>query len=474
MANSRKSRSRNSQNKVQQIFERAIRDFLPRVCVSADGGPAMIGVAYSGGLDSTVLLFLASRFAHANGLAIRAFHVHHGLSSNADAWATHCVAQAGKLGVPLVMSNVSVSAGGRGIEEAARIARYHALGEMCRADGVSLLLAAHHQDDQAETVFLQLMRGAGLPGLSGMPAFQQRHELMGADVALGRPLLGVSRSDLEQVAQQFDLQHVSDESNANVRYRRNAFRHEIAPVITTHFPGFSELISRTATHAQAAQSLLCELAALDCQACRVASATDALDITKLRGMSAERFDNLLRYWLAKNGIQLPSTARLNELRLQLLSAAADTHPFLDFGEMRLHRIGNRIELHPDPGSPPSEPVVLKWRGEPELAVPEWRGKLIFTMTDGAGLDIEKLRSGQLSLRPRVGQERIKLAENRPSKTLKNLFQEAGITSLRRAWLPLLYLEDSLIFAAGVGMDSRRVIHGKTVALRWEDDAPLAL
>lgn len=453
---------------VQQAFERAIGAFLARVCVSAHDRRSTIAVAYSGGLDSTVLLYLASRYAKAHGLPIHAFHVHHGLSSSADAWADHCRIQARRFGVILEVANVLVAdSRKRGVEEAARIARYNALGDLCRSKGVPLLLTAHHRDDQAETVLLQLMRGAGMPGLSGMPAFQTQHELLGVDIALGRPLLDLSRHELEQYALQFDLPHVTDDSNSDVRYMRNAVRHDIAPVMERHFAGFSEFVARSAAHAQTAQTLLSELAAIDHETCKADRHPGALDLVKMGSLSASRLDNLVRHWLYEHGVQLPSTARLNEIRAQMLDAAIDKHPFFDFGAVRLHRIENRLELHPNLGTPPDQPISLQWRGEPELVIPEWGGRLVFEKTGSPGLDAEKLHNGLLTLRPRVGRERLKLAANRPSKSLKNLFQESSIATWRRAWLPLLYVDENMVFVAGLGMDSRCLSQGGNIAVRWE-------
>lgn len=468
MANSRKSSSPNKPDKVLHEVERAIGELLARVCVSADASPSSIAVAYSGGLDSTVLLYFASRYAAARNLPIFAFHVHHGLSGNADAWVDHCSGQADRLGVPLAIVNVQIAgAAQRGVEEAARIARYDALGQMCRTRNVSLLLMAHHRDDQAETVLLQLMRGAGLPGLSGMAEFQPRHELLGPDVALGRPLLGLSRKELEQAALDFNLSYVTDDSNADRRYRRNAFRRDIAPAIETHFPGFSELVSRAASHVRTAQSLLSELAVIDYEVCKSDLQPDALDLAKARSLPAERFENLLRHWLYRRGVQLPSTARLHEIRTQMLDAASDKHPFFDFGPVTLHRIADRLELHPNRGLPPCKPIALEWCGESEMECPRWHGRLLFEKSDGLGLDPEMLRSGRLTLRPRIGRERVKLASNRPSKSLKHLFQESQIAPRERAWLPLLYVKDDLIFAAGLGMDVRHFSQEKGIILRWE-------
>ncbi len=468
MANSRKSRSLNKEGGAAAAYERALGAILARVAVSGPG--LRIGIAFSGGLDSSVLLHLASRHAQVHHLALTAFHVHHGLSPNADAWMAHCASEAAACGVPLLSRNVTLSdASGRGVEEAARIARYGALGELCREAGCTLLLTAHHQDDQAETVLLQLLRGAGLPGLSGMAQFQASHDLLGDGVALGRPLLGLRRGELEEFGRQAALKHVIDESNADPRYRRNALRQDVAPVLERHFPGFAPLVARSAGHVQSAQALLQELAEIDLAACRAADWSAPLYVPALQTLSAQRADNLLRHWLYRNRMQLPSASRLEEIRGQMLGAAGDMHPFFDFGPMTLRRIGNRLELHPRLGTPPDAPVALRWQGEAELPVPAWRGRLVLEPTDGLGLSKEELRRHPLMLHPRAGQERLKMAANRPSRSLKALYQEADIPPWRRLWSPLLYLNGELVFVAGLGMDVRHAVMGDAVLLRWESD-----
>jgi tRNA(Ile)-lysidine synthase len=468
MANSRKSRSLNKEGGVAAAFERALGAIQARVAIS---GPALrVGVAFSGGLDSSVLLHLASRHAQAHKLELTAFHVHHGLSPNADAWMAHCAREAAACGVPMLSRAVTVSdAGGRGVEEAARIARYQALGELCREAGCGLLLTAHHQDDQAETVLLQLLRGAGLPGLSGMPQFQASHELLGDGVGLGRPLLGLRRAELEALGAQAGLQHVTDESNSDPRYRRNALRKDVAPVLERHFPGFVPLVARSAGHVQSAQALLQDLAEIDLAACRAADWSAPLFVPALQTLSAQRADNLLRHWLYRNRVQLPSASRLEEIRSQMLGAAGDMHPFFDFGPMTLRRIGSRLELHPRVGAPPEAPVALRWQGEAELPVPAWRGRLVLEPTDGLGISQDELRRHPLMLHPRIGQERLKVVANRPSRSLKALYQEAEIPPWRRLWSPLLYLNGELVFVAGLGMDVRHAAMGNAVLLRWESD-----
>jgi tRNA(Ile)-lysidine synthase len=145
------------------------------------------------------------------------------------------------------------------------------------------------------------------------------------------------------------------------------------------------------------------------------------------------------------------------------------HPFFDFGPMTLRRIGTRLELHPRVGAPPEAPVALRWQGEAELPVPAWRGRLVLEPTDGLGISQDELRRHPLMLHPRAGQERLKVAANRPSRSLKALYQEADIPPWRRLWSPLLYLNGELVFVAGLGMDVRHAAMGNAVLLRWESD-----
>jgi tRNA(Ile)-lysidine synthase len=473
MASSRKSTSLNNlldPAGMAAAFERALGAILARVCASAASAGQTVAVAYSGGLDSSVLLHLTAQYAASRGITVFAFHVHHGLSRHADAWTAHCEKEAARCGATFQAVNVELAGRElRGVEEAARIARYAALGDLCRSHGIALLLTAHHQDDQAETVLLQLMRGAGLPGLSAMAAFQPGHDLLGGGVGLGRPLLGIDRAALEQMARRLELVHVEDESNADTRYRRNALRRQVTPLLDRHFPGFAALVARSAGHIQTAQILLSELADIDMAQCKADTEGHALVIENLATLSAERIDNLLRHWLYRQGVSMPSTVRLEEIRRQMLHAAGDLHPFFPFGPVVLRRIGGRLELHPNLGDRTPEEIAIHWRGEHEIACPQWHGRLVFEKSTLPGLDAGRLAAGPLRLRARAGQERLKVAVNRPSKSLKSLFQESAIPPWRRAWLPLLYLDADLVFVAGLGMDMRHAGAAPGIVLRWEND-----
>ncbi len=465
MGNSRKSpRPNKAVTQVAARFERALEGILARVVVS--GGA--IAVAYSGGLDSALLLRLVADHGRHSRRPLFAFHVHHGLSPHADDWLAQCAREAASLGVAFDAVRVALpDAAGLGVEQAARLARYRALGELCRKHRVSLLLTAHHQDDQAETVLLQLLRGAGLRGLSGMAGADAAHALLGAGVVLGRPLLDCRRSELEQAAAQLGVTHIVDESNADTRYRRNAIRHAIFPLLDQHFPGAAGAIARSSRHWQAAQRLLDDLAAIDHAHCADGS---ALRLERVAALSADRADNLLRHWLLLRGApQPPSEAQLAQLRSQVLTSAADAHPSLQLCGLELQRHARRLVALPvAPGLPPDSEVTLCWLGEQHIGVPEWRGMLSFATGTG-GIPPERLRQGVIRLRPRTGGERLTPDARRPSRSLKNLYQEASISAPLRPWLPLVYLDDALVYAAGLGQDVRAAGAGDGILLGWQTD-----
>ncbi len=452
---------------VTASFERALEVILARVVVSDP--PIAIAIAYSGGLDSSVLLYLATRYCQRQAIPLHAFYVHHGLSPNAEAWLKHCEQQTTALNVPFKAVRVQLSDHAQdGIEQAARVARYAALGELCRTHGVRLLLTAHHQDDQAETVLLQLFRGAGLRGLGGMLDLHDAHGLTGGDVLVGRPLLECSRKSLELVASALDLAHVQDESNADIRYRRNAIRQQIMPLIEHTYPGMAATIARSSQHWQSAQLLLDELALMDLNAC---TDGDALRIDAMAKLSTHRIDNLLRFWLQQRGAPYaPSSAQLIQLRTQMLAARSDAQPVLVLCGLQLQRqAGALVALPLRHASPPNEPLMIQWRGERSITIPEWQGTLLFAQTQTLGICPQRLQSSVLTLQPRSGGERLKPDPARPSRTLKNLFQESALPAQQRPWLPLAYLDGQLAFAAGLGMDARVADAPGGVTMHWQDE-----
>ena len=470
MANLRKSLPLNNSQIAVAItaFERALEEILVRVVLS-DG--ASIAIACSGGLDSAVLLHLSADFfashPHLHSHSLHVFHVHHGLSPNADHWLSHVQSECEQLNVPFDARKVSVArVDQHGPENAARLARYEALANLCTVHRVELLLTAHHQDDQAETVMLQALRGAGLPGWSGMADLQRDHALLPTTVTLARPLLDCSRKQLEQIASERAIAHIIDESNEDSRYKRNAIRHEIFPLIEQHFEGFTQALARSSHHFQTAQGLLDELACSDLQQCLNAG---ELNLKKLALLSVDRIDNLLRYWVVEKIGSYPSQAQLHQLHQQMLHAATDTHPQIVIGQWVLQREHDHLIIRAQArvNQPPMDAVRVVWQGERQLDIPEWRGQLVFEDGEGEGFDRDLLLQGPLTLRPRQGGERLKLDGRRPSRSLKNLFQESGVAAGRRPWLPLLYAGEQLLFACGLGPNCIVPEKNPGIRLHWQ-------
>ncbi len=427
-----------------------------------------------------VLLHLASSWCRQHGVSLFAFHVHHGLSPHADAWLAHVEASAAALGAVADHRRVAVEKGASGIEAAARKLRYRALGEMCRAHGAGLLLTAHHLDDQAETVLLQLLRGSGPAGLSGMDAANSAPELLGnPDLVMARPLLPLARAELEAYAGEHNLAWVEDESNLDPRYARNALRHTVMPALAQAFPGFQARFARSAAHAQSAQRLLDELAAQDLAASLV---DGAIDVAHLRSMSLDRAYNMLRHWFRQQGLAMPSTAWLVEMVAQLVEARHDAQLLVTHPACHIRRHRDRLYITPKLADlagmrdPDDEGVIEKlgepftWNGESALAFPAYGGVLHFDVAD-AGFDAAWLRSRALVIDFRKGGERLKLAPNRPTRGLKAHYQAADVPAWERARLPIVSSGSDLLYAAGLGMDCHHFGSGADarIALRWESN-----
>jgi tRNA(Ile)-lysidine synthase len=451
---------------------------------------APLAIACSGGRDSMVLLHLAAAYGRDHGVPLLVLHVHHGLSSSADAWLDHCAAASATIGARFDARRVEVTHTGAGTEAAARKLRYAALGAMCHAHGATLMLTAHHLDDQAETVLLQLLRGSGTAGLSGMDAANAAPNLLGNPaLVMARPLLQHSRAELARYAATNALAWVEDESNADPRFARNALRHEVMPALEQSFPGFQQRFARSAAHAQSAQRLLTELAGQDL---RASLRGDALDVALLRTMSLDRVTNLLRHWFHVRGLAMPSTAWLAELVTQLIEARPDAQLLVTHPECHLRRHRDRLVITPklpdlpgmrDPddegveGVPVREGQAFAWSGEAQLDFPDYGGVLFFDAAD-AGLDAAWLRMQSLQIDFRKGGERLKLAPNRPTRSLKAHYQASDVPAWERPRLPVVWAGRELLFAAGIGMDCAHEAAGgaAAVALRWvaRQPAPSAL
>lgn len=440
-----------------------------------------IAIAYSGGLDSSALLHLAHAYGQQHGVPVFAFHIHHGISPHADAWLSHCETSCGALGVRFEGRRVVLEKTRSGVEAAARKLRYAALGALCRTHGVRLMLTAHHLDDQAETVLLQLLRGSGTAGLSGMDAANAAPELLGnPDLVMARPLLPVARGELEAYVATHAIAYVEDESNTHPRYARNALRHQVMPALATAFPGYQERFARSAAHAQSAQRLLTELAAQDLAACLL---DDCVDVARLRAMGLDRAYNMLRHWFALRGLRMPSTAWLTEMVAQLVEARVDAQLLVTHPDCHIRRHRDRLYITPKLADlsgqrdPDDEGVLVKegerfrWSGEAQLAFPAYGGILHFDAA-GEGLAADWLRAQPLLIDFRKGGERLKPAPNRPTRALKYHYQACDVPAWERERLPIVSSGKDLLFAAGIGMDCHHIGTGSGpfIVLRWEAQA----
>jgi tRNA(Ile)-lysidine synthase len=394
--------------------------------------------AYSGGLDSTVLLDLLARHREGLGYSLTALHVHHGLSANADDWARACERFAASLDVPIRVERVRIAAGDpAGTEAAARAARHEAFSRA----GTDFVALAHHRDDQAETVLLQALRGTGTKGLAAMG---EARALGG--ITLLRPLLDVPRAALADYACEHSLAWVDDESNALTAFDRNFLRHEILPLIARRFPQYRESFARLARHAAAATAVVEELARED--ASRIADG-DGLSAEGLGKLGALRGANALRHFLAAHGLAMPGEARLAELLRQLVAARDDARVLLPYGARSLVRHRGRILVEDAANAVPAWEVA--WRGERVLPLGEGRGEVRFGEAVGEGIATARIASGRWHFAPRAGGERIRLRPGGHARTLKNLLQEHDIPVWQRHRLPLLFEGGRLVWVPGIGV-----------------------
>lgn len=429
-------------------------------------------VAYSGGRDSSALLDAACRLRRSRTQGfdeLHAVHVHHGLLAEADQWLQFCEDACARLQVPLQVRRVYVVARGRGVEDAARSARYAALAEVAREHDAAAVLTAHHLDDRVETFLINWMRGAGLDGLTG---FAARRAVADGGAALLRPWLGIARTDIEHYVAQRGIAYVDDPSNDDTKLLRNALRARALPALRTARPGFLRGAARSIELLAESAEALHELAAADLAACTEGAPAGMLRLDRLSALQPGRRAVAVRAWLAAQDIEMPSRARLAQVLEQALGSRADTRMKVRLGahEVRRHRgllllREARPERHGE--------ATIRWRGETEIAVPAWGGVLRFEPTEGEGFDADWLRAEPLHLRGRGGGERFKPHPLRPSKTLKRLFQDAGIAEFERGALPLVWRDDRLIFVAGLGADARLLdAGGERVRLHWQTDGAL--
>lgn len=297
-------------------------------------------VGYSGGVDSHVLLHaMASLRKSHPEWALRAIYIHHGISAHADTWQTHCEKICRELNVSLTVYRISVDLSSQeGVEGEARKKRYEKFSEALEDN--ECLLMAHHQDDQAETLLLQLIRGAGIAGLSAMPAIKPlgKGELL-------RPFLSMTRDELIDYAKQEHLEWIEDDTNHDLQFARNYLRKTIFPLLKKRWPSVAKTLSRSAEHCANAQKLINELTEKDYE---MARESDQLSVNKLRNLTEERQKNVLRYWIQQKALRLPTEKQLRIIVQDFLWSAKDANPLFLHPQWELFRSQDCLCLRAKP------------------------------------------------------------------------------------------------------------------------------
>lgn len=386
----------------------SVRDFCRR------HGRQHVWIALSGGLDSRVLLDVCHRIRADTSLEFHVIHVHHGLNLQADTWVKQCEVFCQGYGFDFQVAYIKLDVSSKvSLEEAARDARYQVFSGLMQPG--DLLLTAHHQNDQAETLLLQLARGSGLKGLAAMPTIKT----FAAGVH-GRPLLAYSRQELLDYAKTHQLMWVEDDSNANCEYTRNFIRHEVIPILKSRWPTIENSLARTAAHCAEAQALLQEVAQEKLEAVR-GSVQGTLSSSKLLAHSAAWQRLLLREWIGSHGFSMPDTNKMASIQTSVLSSAWDKNPCVRWGEISVRRHRDNLHLVPDE-------------------------KIVCVVGQGLSVPFEGL-----TLRNRVLGETVEIV-NRGRVSLKNLFQEWQVPAWERGSLPLLFCGEKLIQVPGYYQD----------------------
>ncbi len=397
-------------------------------------------VAFSGGLDSHVLLHALAALASDYPFTLKAIHIDHRLQTQSPDWANHCQQVCDDLSVPLIIRTLNIDQKkGESLEALARDARYAALAECLPADG--LCMTAQHRNDQSETLLLQLLRGAGVHGLAAMPASKSF-----STGRLLRPLLVFSRGDLQDYACRNNLVWVEDPSNRNNRFDRNYLRNEVLPALRQRWPGMDKSLSRSARHAASAATMLDDSARSDLLDCNVASnhffppCIACLNADLLAGMSPSHCANALRDWVRMNGLPVPGDERIQTLIQLLAESSAKGSVNWSGGVIRLDN--NILWLCDKPDDVQAVEGFLDWILPAPLQFQNFQ--LQATKVMGEGLAESLLKNSALRVGFRQGGEQCRMPGDHGSKPLKTLFQDLSIPSWMRYSVPLVFLNDELL------------------------------
>lgn len=415
-------------------------------------------VAFSGGLDSTVLLHATREVCskYPGMPALSAIHIDHGLHASSGDWAEHCQRLCDQWEIPLQVHAVAVDTEGASLEDAARRARYYVFEDVVGKKDV--IFTGHHLDDQVETFFLRVLRGAGIEGLSAIP--EQRRV---GKARLARPMLGVSRAQLESYATEYGLDFLTDPANSDTRFDRNYLRHQILPLIEQRWPAYRETVGRCTDHLTVAAE---RLQALVANLSETSSVMGDLGFTlaSLLELAEDMAPASLRKWLKQHNLPMPDTKPLQEFIRQLRESENGTKVKLKTRSWSLQRYADGVYLRP-PKEKISESLHTLAPAE-ALELPGI-GKLALVETDGPGLVLPP--SGHFDIAFRRGGEHCQPLRREHSATLKQLFQESRIPTWWRARIPLLYAEGELVAAGDLFLCRSEWVAEQSSAPLWQLD-----
>ncbi|EEX93091.1 tRNA(Ile)-lysidine synthase [Vibrio orientalis CIP 102891 = ATCC 33934] len=413
-----------------------------------------IVLGLSGGLDSRVMLELLAQYAQQYRVDCLAVHVHHGLSDNADQWAEQCQHWCQSLNVQLVVEKVSLDIEGRSIEESAREARYNALRKYLSSG--DLLLTGQHADDQLETFLLALKRGSGPKGLSSMAAVMPF-----ASAQIVRPLLSVTRQEIEEFAQSLDLEWVEDESNQDQRFERNFIRHNLTPNMRERWPHIHQSVRRSAELCAEQEQLLDELMAEKLSA--ALHSDSSLEIATLAEMSELARTRLLRMWLGSLGLRMPSRIQLDKLWQEVAQAQQDANPQLTLADGQIRRFAHKLY------------VVQAWQSleqwqcslqlEQVCELPDELGQLALVSSPNGKLSLKALAQAPLQVIFNPEGLSAHPAERGHSRKLKKLFQEYGVPSWLRRRTPIVMCGERVVAVGDLFIDRHFI--GQDCELIWD-------
>jgi tRNA(Ile)-lysidine synthase len=431
--------------------------------------PRAVAVAVSGGRDSMALLHCTAHAAAAQGVAVWALHVHHGLQAPADDWAAHVRSTCLRLGrrsLDLAFDMRRLEGGparGDSVEAWARAARYAALADMARSAGCASVLLAHHREDQAETFLLQALRGGGAAGLAAMPARIERE-----GVVWCRPWLDRPRAEIEAYVRRHRIRHADDPSNADTRYARNRLRSDVMPALRQAFPDADASLAAAARRAARERAVIDEVIAADLAA---VVDSDRLVVSRWVGLSAPRRIEVLRAWLAGCGVPAVSESFLEQLGAALPAAAPARW---SVGSVELRRYRGLLTAGPVPvvtqglglASGATQPVPAHIDRAGLYPVPGSQASLKALATRAAGVPLDVLMDARWA--PRTAGMRFQAGPGRPPRSLKKQFQAAGVPAWSRTAPVLLAADGSLLFVPGLGTDARALRNsgGARVTLGW--------